>query len=330
MQIWKIDPTDSDLASAPEFADAIEHLRAGRLVAIPTETVYGLAADATNGAAVAAIYAAKERPRFNPLICHVDSLATAETHGHFSDAARALANTFWPGPLTMVLPRRATSPVADLATAGLDTIALRVPASPIVHALSRALGAPLAAPSANRSGRISATSAEAAVAELGERIAMVIDAGPCPVGVESTIVAVNDEMPRLLRPGGIARAEIEAVLGKPLAGIAATDDERPTAPGMLSSHYAPNASVRLGATEVEGDEALLAFGPAPVKGAESCVAVINLSPASDLSEAAQGLFSALRTLDESGARGIAVMAIPDTGLGEAINDRLRRAAAPRP
>ena len=329
-QIWRLADSDPDFERDPNFALAVRLLGVGKLVAIPTETVYGLAADATNGAAVAAIYAAKERPRFNPLICHVDSVESARRYGVFPPAANLLARHFWPGPLTLVVPKAAGSPVADLVTAGHDSIALRVPASPVMRALSRALGAPIAAPSANRSGRISATSAAAVESELGERVAMIIDDGPSPVGVESTIVALVDATPRLLRPGGLSREEIEAVLGRALAGVSpGADETRPLAPGMLTSHYAPGATVRLDATEVRPDEALLAFGPDSIPGSEACLAVRNLSPSGDLAEAAQNLFAGLRALDETGAGRIAVAPIPSTGLGEAINDRLKRAAAPR-
>ncbi len=330
MRIWHPSHPERPQADTEAFEAARASLDTGRLVAIPTETVYGLAADATNAAAVTGIYEAKERPRFNPLICHLPSLAAAERHGRFCNTARRLAKAFWPGPLTLIVPKRADSPVADIVTAGLGSIALRVPASPVARALSDALDRPLAAPSANRSGRISATSAEAVAAELGNRVAMIIDTGPSPVGVESTIVALVDDTPRLLRPGGLAREAIEAVLGQPLAGAATSGNgHRPMAPGMLSSHYAPGARVRLDARDVAPGEALLAFGPDPLPGSEACLAIRNLSPTGNLAEAAQTLFAALRALDESGAQTIAVAPIPATGLGEAINDRLRRAAAPR-
>lgn len=321
---------DSTQGAAPEavVAAAARHLAEGRLVVLPTETVYGLAADATNQQAVAAIFAAKERPDFNPLIAHVADRAMAQAHGELNADAGRLAEAFWPGPLTLVVPRRAGSTIAPAATAGLDTVALRLPATAIMRHVAAALGRPIAAPSANRSGRISPTTAEAALAEVGAHVALIVDAGPCPVGVESTIVACVGESPNLLRPGGVSREDIESVLGKALAAHD-SDTERPAAPGMLASHYAPAALVRLEADSLAPGEALLAFGPEPVEGWQSARAVLNLSPSGDLAEAAANLFAHLRALDESGASTIAVMPIPHTGLGEAINDRLRRAAAPR-
>ncbi|MEJ1157872.1 L-threonylcarbamoyladenylate synthase [Prosthecomicrobium sp. N25] len=308
---------------------AVAALAAGGLVGLPTETVYGLAADATSGRAVARIYDAKGRPSFNPLISHVESLEAAERHGVFGPAARRLAEAFWPGPLTLVVPRRPGSPIADLATAGLDTVGLRVPGNQVARALLARFGRPVAAPSANRSGRISPTSAEDVVAELGERVDVVLDDGPTPVGVESAIVACLGDDLQLLRPGGVARADLERVAGMPLlSGSAGADPERPLAPGLLASHYAPHARVRLDATGVEPGEALLAFGPAPPPGEP--VAMRNLSPSGDLAEAAANLFRHLRELDAAGAAGIAVVPIPAEGLGEAIRDRLARAAAPRP
>lgn len=309
------------------LAEAVAALRAGRLVALPTETVYGLAADATDGAAVARIFAAKGRPRFNPLICHVDSLAMAEAHGVLDGRARLLAQRFWPGPLTLVVPKRAGSDVHPLVAAGLDTIALRAPRG-LAQRVIAALGRPLAAPSANLSGRISATRAEHVAEQLGSAVAVIVDAGPCPVGLESTIVALDGARPRLLRPGGLAAAEIEAALGetleRPGAGAAIA------APGMLASHYAPRLPVRLDARAVRPGEALLAFGAPLPPGADRAAAVRNLSPAGDLIEAAANLFSHLAELDASAAAAIAAVPIPRHGLGEAINDRLARAAAPRP
>ena len=313
------------------IAAAVGALAAGRLVGLPTETVYGLGADATDGRAVAAIYAAKGRPSFNPLIAHLPDLASAERHGVFDATARALAAAFWPGPLTLVVRRRPESAICDLASAGLDTIGLRVPANAVTREILARFGRPVAAPSANRSGRVSPTAAEDVVAELGGAVAEVIDTGPTEVGVESTIVAVLDGVPRLLRPGGVTRAAIEAVIGVALADEGPlTDDDAPLAPGMLSSHYAPAARVRLDATSVEPGEALIAFGPDRPAGAEGAVAVFDLSPSGDLAEAAANLFRALRDLDAAGASAIAVAPIPAEGLGEAIVDRLRRAAAPRP
>jgi L-threonylcarbamoyladenylate synthase len=290
------------------------------LVAFATETVYGLGADAMNGEAVARLYAAKGRPAFNPLIAHVADTAAARWLAQFDAAADKLAATFWPGPLTLVLSKLPGCGIADLALAGLDTIALRVPAHPVAHALLEAFGGPVVAPSANRSGHVSPTSAAHVLADLRGRIDMVIDAGPCKVGVESTIVSCLGE-PTLLRPGGVARADIERVLGASLT-VATADNEAPLAPGMLASHYAPKAKLRLDADTAQAGETLLAFGHAP-KGA------LNLSPRGDLIEAAANLFSHLRMLDLSGAKAIAVMKVPHEGLGEAINDRLKRAAAPR-
>lgn len=308
------------------IAAAARCLQAGGLVAFPTETVYGLGADAANGEAVARLYAAKGRPAFNPLIAHIADVAAARRLAVFDAAAEALAAAFWPGPLTLVLPKRPDCPVSDLALAGLDSVALRVPDHPVAHALLTAFAGPVVAPSANRSGHVSPTTAAHVVSDLRGRIDLVIDGGASDVGVESTIVSCLGE-PTLLRPGGLPRAEIERVLGRPLAAAAVpTDDEAPLAPGMLSSHYAPKARLRLNAGGVEAGEALLAFGrPLPHAGA-----MLNLSPGGDLIEAAANLFSHLRALDASGARNIAVMTIPHDGLGEAINDRLARAAAPRP
>jgi L-threonylcarbamoyladenylate synthase len=307
-------------ADAQAIAAAAACLAAGGLVAFPTETVYGLGADAGNGEAIARLYAAKGRPAFNPLIAHVADVAAARRIGRFDAAAEALAHAFWPGPLTLVLPKQPDCGVADLALAGLDSVALRVPAHPVAQALLSAFHGPVVAPSANRSGHVSPTSALHVLADLRGRIDLVIDAGPCTVGVESTIVACLGE-PALLRPGGVPREVIERVLGVPLA-VATTAEEAPLAPGMLSSHYAPKARLRLDAEAAEPGEALLGFGPAPD-------ATLNLSPRGDLIEAAANLFSHLRALDASGVKRIAVMKVPQEGLGEAINDRLKRAAAPR-
>ena len=302
-------------------------LRDGRLVAFPTETVYGISADATNGLAVARIFEAKGRPHFNPLMVTVASLAAASPLGQFTPLARALAEAFWPGPLTLVLAKGERSPIAELATAGLSTIALRVPSHPVAQALLAATGRPLAAPSANRSGHVSATEAQHVHADLGDRVALILDAGASERGLESTIVDATGKVPVLLRPGAVTIEEIECVTGcAPALAGALSDAGRPTAPGQLASHYAPQAAVRLHATSVAPGEALLAFGPSPPPHAGP---MINLSPRGDLAEAAARLFSALRQLDATGARTLAVMAIPETGLGAAINDRLRRAAAPR-
>jgi len=298
-------------------------LAAGGLVAFPTETVYGLGAAAGNGAAIARLYAAKGRPRFNPLIAHVADVTAARRCGRFDSAAEQLAAAFWPGPLTLVLPKQADCGVAHLALAGLDSVAVRVPAHPVALALLAAFKEPVVAPSANRSGHVSPTSAVHVLADLRGRIDMVLDGGNCPIGVESTVVACVGA-PRLLRPGGLPRDEIERVIGRAL-DIAPTADEKPLAPGMLSSHYAPKARLRLNASEAEPGEALLAFGAAPASDALT----LNLSPRGDLIEAATNLFSHLRALDTSGAKTVAVMRVPRKGLGEAINDRLARAAAPR-
>jgi L-threonylcarbamoyladenylate synthase len=314
----------------PATPEAIEEaatlLRAGRLVAFPTETVYGLGADATDARAVAGIFAAKSRPRFNPLIVHVESFEAAAVLGTFGAPAERLARAFWPGPLTLVVAKREACPIADLATAGLPTLALRVPSHPVALALIHAAGRPIAAPSANRSGRVSPTTAAHVAADLGNRVAMILDGGTAPVGVESTVVDATGAQARLLRPGGVTREALEACLGQPLLAPAGGDAARPTAPGQLASHYAPRAAVRLGATTVAAGEALLAFGASVPAHAGPTV---NLSPRGDLAEAAANLFAALRTLDASGAPVIAVMPVPETGLGEAIVDRLRRAAAPR-
>jgi L-threonylcarbamoyladenylate synthase len=298
-------------------------LAAGGLVAFPTETVYGLGADAGNGEAIARLYAAKGRPAFNPLIAHVASTDAASRAGVFTSAAEKLVAAFWPGPLTLVLAKQPACRIADLALAGLDTVALRVPAHPVAHALLATFSGPIVAPSANRSGHVSPTSAAHVLADLRGRIDLIVDAGPCEVGVESTIVSCAGE-PTLLRPGGLPRDAIERVLGAPLA-VASTDEEAPPAPGMLASHYAPKALLRLEADGAEPGEALLAFGRAP----DFPGPMLNLSPRGDLIEAAANLFSHLRALDTSGARRIAVMKVPHDGLGEAINDRLKRAAAPR-
>ncbi|MBV8823483.1 MAG: threonylcarbamoyl-AMP synthase [Bradyrhizobiaceae bacterium] len=316
-------------ADAKAIAEAARILRAGGLVAFPTETVYGLGADGTNAAAVARLYAAKGRPKFNPLIVHVADPAMAQGLAKFDAAASTLAAAFWPGPLTLVLPKTDDCPVAEIATAGLDTIAVRVPDHPVAHALIEAAGRPLVAPSANRSGHVSPTAAAHVAADLGRRIDLILDAGPTRVGVESTIVSCLSDDPVLLRPGGVARAAIEDVLPAPLGEPASAQANGPQAPGMLPSHYAPITRLRLGATRVEPHEALLAFGPTVPPGAAQAVAVLNLSPSADLVEAAANLFAHLRALDRAGARAIAAMPVPRDGLGEAINDRLARAATPR-
>lgn len=310
---------------------AAKCLAAGGLVAFPTETVYGLGADATNATAIAHLYRAKGRPAFNPLIAHVADLAAAERIGRFDARAAALAKAFWPGPLTLVVPKAAGCPVADLATAGLDTLAIRIPAHPVAQAILRAFGGPVVAPSANISGHVSPTQAAHVHSDLAGRIDLIVDGGPVAVGVESTIVGCFDT-PLLLRPGGLPREHIEAALGAPLDRPPAEPDggsAQPLAPGMLASHYAPRAVVRLRATSVEPGEALLAFGPALLPGTDRAVATLNLSMRGDLDEAAANLFGYLRSLDAKAPRAIAVMPVPDEGLGEAINDRLRRAAVAR-
>ena len=310
--------------------DAAAALAAGGLVAFPTETVYGLGADATNANAVARLYEAKGRPSFNPLIAHVADLLAAERLAVFDQAAKRLATRFWPGPLTLVLKKRAGCAVAQLATAGLDSIAVRVQSHEVARDVIRKLGRPVVAPSANRSGHVSPTTAQHVLDDLGGRIDLILDGGPAHVGVESTIVALLDR-PLLLRPGGLPREDIRAVLGAELEDVpqSGMDPESLIAPGMMASHYAPRAALRLNATSVQAGEAVLAFGPNLPPGSERAVAVLNLSPAGDLLEAAANLFSDLRTLDAADATAIAVMRVPMEGLGEAINDRLARAAAPR-
>jgi L-threonylcarbamoyladenylate synthase len=318
-------------ADEAAVAVAARCLREGGLVAFPTETVYGLGADAAQALAIAAIYEAKGRPAFNPLIAHVADIKAARQIARFDATATRLAEAFWPGPLTLVLPKTADCPVADLATAGLDTVAIRVPAHPIAQSILRGFGGAVVAPSANISGHVSPTTAAHVAGDLTGRIDLIIDGGPVAVGVESSIVACFDKA-MLLRPGGLPREAIERVLGHALQRLsedAVSDNTQPLAPGMLASHYAPRTPVRLNASHVEPDEALLAFGNHPVRGTEKALAVMNLSTHGDLNEAATLLFGYLRILDTKGARAIAVMPIPHHGLGEAINDRLRRAAMGR-
>ncbi|MEA1830762.1 L-threonylcarbamoyladenylate synthase [Methylobacterium durans] len=314
---------------AAGIAEAARLLARGDLVAFPTETVYGLGADATDAAAVARIFAAKERPRFNPLIAHLPDAATARAEGDFDAAASRLADAFWPGPLTLVVPAHARTSVCDLARAGLASLALRVPASALAQDLLARVGRPIAAPSANRSGRVSPTSAAHVLGDLDGRVAAVLDGGATPVGLESTVIACLGGPPRLLRPGGVPREAIRAVLGSDLLDAEADAAERPVGPGLLASHYAPRAQVRLDAERIEPGEAALLFGPDHLPGLAEARAVTNLSPQADPAEAAARLFAALRDLDASGASVIAVARVPMSGLGEAINDRLRRAAAPR-
>ena len=321
-------PFDTPILPAddPDALDqAVGILKAGGCVAVPTETVYGLACDATNPQAVAGVYEAKGRPSFNPLICHVDTLERAGGLIQLEDLGLALAARLWPGPLTLVGPKRTPSPVSDLAAAGLESLAVRVPRSDTLRTLVQRLDAPLAAPSANASGTISPTKAEHVKDSLNGRIHLILDGGPCPVGVESTIVSVLDPThPEILRPGGVARDALEAVSGV-MRRPAQTNHSAPTAPGQLTSHYAPSASVRLNATQPEAGEAYLGFGAQPKREG---IVFFDLSPSGDLVEAAANLFTGLRWLDRVSDR-IAVAPIPETGLGEAINDRLRRAAAER-
>jgi len=304
-------PTD-----AASIAEAGAMLRAGRLVAFPTETVYGLGADAGSDKAVAAIFAAKGRPQFNPLIVHVRDPAEAEKLADFSEDARKLASAFWPGGLTLVLPRKKDARLSLLVSAGLDTVALRVPANPIAQQLLSIAGCPIAAPSANRSGEVSPTRADHVAEGLAD---LVLDGGQTKLGIESTIVGFDNGKAVLLRPGAIAREKIEAVIGP----LAKRSGDAINAPGQLKSHYAPKTPMRLNARDVNTNEALLAFGT-PLSGAR---VTRNLSPKGDVNEAAANLFAMMRELDAAGAACIAVMPLPETGLGEAINDRLRRAAA---
>ncbi|MDQ0319392.1 L-threonylcarbamoyladenylate synthase [Pararhizobium capsulatum DSM 1112] len=318
-----------DTRTDPEAAlsRAEEVLSEGRPVAIPTETVYGLAADATNPDAISHIYEMKGRPRFNPLICHVSDVAMAEEHVAFDPLSRRLAEAFWPGPLTLILPLKTTSKVHPLASAGLDTLGVRMPDGFSRKVIAR-FGRPLAAPSANTSGKISPTTAAHVEADLGEKLLLILDDGPSQIGLESTILKVEGDAIRLLRPGGLDVADVERLTG--------TTVERPStagatieAPGMLASHYAPGASVRLNATSVVGGEALIRFGGMTINGEENAAVVLDLSPSGNLREAAAHLFDYMKRADASGAATIAFGPIPKEGLGEAILDRIERAAAPR-
>jgi L-threonylcarbamoyladenylate synthase len=301
---------------------AAEALRRGDLVAFPTETVYGLGADATNDRAVARIFEAKGRPRFNPLIAHFPDRDAAAAAVAFNDVADALAARFWPGPLSLVLPRRAEYPLSLLLSAGLDTAAVRVPARDDARQLLRAAGVPVAAPSANSSGRLSPTTAAHVAEDLGDAVAVILDGGPCAIGLESTVLDVSGTQPAILRQGGLPQEDLEAALGGPLP-VAGTDDTAPRSPGMLTSHYAPSLPLRMEAKDIRPGEALLGFGP----GNDS--AALNLSERGDLVEAAANLFAYLHDLDRPDYTGIAVAPIPDSGLGRAINNRLRRATAAR-
>jgi len=298
--------------------------RVGELVAFPTETVYGLGGDATDEAAVARIFAAKRRPRFNPLIVHVPGLAEAEVLARFDERARSAARRFWPGPLSLVLPRRPECGLSLLVSAGLDTVALRAPGHAVAQALLRTAGRPIAAPSANRSGRVSPTIAAHVAAELGDSVALILDAGACSVGIESTVLDLTGAVPALLRPGGITFEQLSAIFGP--VEMAVAGEDAPRAPGRLPSHYAPGRPLRLDVVDARPGEALLVFGPEAPPG---FAAVLFLSQSGDLGEAAANLFAMLRRLDRPQFSAIAVMPIPHEGLGRAINDRLRRAAAPR-
>lgn len=311
------------IPSKETFELATKKLDAGEIVSFPTETVYGLGADATNSTAVAKIYGAKQRPRFNPLIVHLSEADKAQNYVQMNSLAQKLADSFWPGPFTMVLPLREKSGLSDLITAGLDTVAVRVPKNSIAHELLRTFDGPIAAPSANKSGNISPTTAAHVDGEFGDELDMIIDGGPCDKGLESTIVQIDDSGITLLRPGNITPADIEKVTGQTIH-LNDQPSDNPVAPGQLKSHYAPNAKMRLNATRPTPGEAYLAFGQN-----SSTANSLNLSPTGDLIEAASNLFSMMRALDHLNLQTIAVAPIPNTGLGIAINDRLERAAAPR-
>ncbi len=313
--------TNLRIADKESITAAAKILRRGGLVAFPTETVYGLGANAADDAAVAAIFAAKGRPKFNPLIVHVRDYEHASEHGDFPALARDLAAAFWPGPLTLVVPRKENCQLSLLVSAGLDTIAMRAPSHPIAQNLLLESKLAIAAPSANPSGRLSATSASDVAEGLGGEVDLILDGGPCPVGIESTVIGFDGETAILLRPGALARSELEPITG----ALKSPQQGRVSSPGMLESHYAPNAKLRLDVKTPKRNEAFLAFGPTTAEAGT----MLNLSPRGDTREAAGNLFAMLRKLDASGAASIAVMPIPDEGLGEAINDRLRRAAAPR-
>jgi len=311
---------------AAAYAEAARLLRAGALVAFPTETVYGLGADATSDEAVARIFEAKGRPRFNPLIVHVPGAREAESYAVFDDRARTLSARFWPGPLTLVLPRSAGCRVSLLCSAGLPTLAVRAPRHPVAQRLLAEARVPLAAPSANRSGGVSPTTAAHVAASLGARVPLILDGGPCLIGLESTVLDLSEATPRLLRPGAVVLEDLAEAIGsiQDMTGGAPAGELR--SPGLLQSHYAPSRPLRLEAEAVRPDEGLLAFGPTPLPGAAQ---TINLSARGNLVKAAANLFAALHALDRPELAAIAVMPIPETGLGVAINDRLRRAAAPR-
>src|SRR6185503_13129709 len=303
----KCQPAVTIRLAAPALGQAAALLRAGELVAFPTETVYGLGGDATSDESVAAIFAAKGRPRFNPLIVHLSRADQAERFAQIDSRAALLMQRFWPGPLSLVLRRAPRCPISLLASAGLDTLALRVPAHPLALELLRLTDRPIAAPSANRTGRVSPTTADHVLSELDGHIAAVLDGGPCRVGIESTVIDLTGKTPLVLRQGGVAAEEVEALLG-PLAAPAGGD--APRAPGMLASHYAPNLPLRLDATSVEAGEALLAFGPDSPSGAKE---TLYLSKSRDVREAAANLFAMLRAVDRADFTAIAVMPIPEQG-----------------
>jgi len=322
----KINMTSSPIfpSNSESITRAVALLREGKLVAFPTETVYGLGGDATNDKAVAAIYAAKGRPQFNPLIVHVAEARALDTLIEWNETARLLAAQFWPGPLTLVLPRKKDCPVSLLASAGMDTLAVRIPSHPVAKQLLAEVARPIAAPSANISGKLSPTTPLHVAESLGDKVDMILAGGKSEVGLESTVVDLVSPTPRILRPGGVTKEQLEKVLGRI---DVATDSAAPLSPGMLSSHYAPDLPLRLDASSAAADEALLAFGPDTlIKGGAMR---LNLSAKGDLNEAAANLFVMLRQLDQPRFHVIAVMPIPDVGLGAAINDRLRRACAPR-
>jgi len=312
-------------ANAEWIAEAAHMIRSGALVAFPTETVYGLGADATNGEAVARVFAAKGRPTFNPLIVHVAGIEQALMIGSFSATARRLTEAFWPGPLTLVVPKLETTNVSDLVSAGLPTVAIRAPDHPVARELLKEAHRPIAAPSANRSGHVSATRAEHVASDLGDSATLILNGGPTAHGLESTVLSLVGATPVILRPGAVPSDAIEQIIGEKIAR-ANESGTHLSSPGQLRSHYAPQSKLRLNAKTWTPDEAVLSFGDVALRASH---ASINLSPSGDLIEAAANLFAALRTLDASGARTIAVTPIPTEGIGDAINDRLERAAAPR-